>query len=106
MDKNSRAWQGTSKAILRGFDFGGYIVVGARRTITVIGWILYVLGAAVWVVGYYVSGHHSVLDWRSFSPTRIAMFLPNLECEIGLLLTILGTVGVYGARLARAERAT
>jgi hypothetical protein len=73
-------------------------MVGARRLISLTGWVLYGIGVIVWIVGYYIPGHHSLLAWASFSPPWISMFMLNLECEMGLLLTILGTVVVYASK--------
>jgi hypothetical protein len=34
-------------------------------------------------VGFFVHGHHPLIDWQSFSPTWIALFMQNLESEPG-----------------------
>ena len=36
-------------------------------------------GTILWVYGYFVTGHPSLLDWSSFSPFWISEFLPNFE---------------------------
>ena len=74
-------------------------MTGRRRVTTVLGWTSYGLGLAIWLIGYYTPGHPSLLDWPSYSPSWIAMFLQNLECELGLALTTLGTIAIYGVKV-------
>jgi hypothetical protein len=68
--------------------------------VTVVGAVLYSIGAAIWMVGFFVHGHHSLLNWQSFSPTWIAMFMQNFESELGFALTTIGTIAIYWAKLA------
>ena len=83
---------------------GCITMAGQKRSITVSGWALYGVGMAIWIVGYYVPGHQSLLQWPAFSPTWIAMFLRNLECELGLVLTTLGSILIYGAKFVPSAR--
>jgi len=54
--------------------------------------VLCVAGAALWVFGYFVTGHPAVLDWPSFAPSWISAFLPNFESELGMLVSLAGVV--------------
>jgi hypothetical protein len=61
----------------------------------VIGWIVSLLGTALWVYGYFAAGNRSVVDWHANTPWWIADFLPSIEPEIGLALAIIGMVPIY-----------
>lgn len=63
------------------------------------GWILSLAGSALWLYGYFVPGSASLIEWAAVAPWWIAEFLPNKQCEIGLALSILGTVGTYWPRI-------
>ena len=65
----------------------------AKRVI--VGWVIALAGTALWIYGYYASGHPSLLDWQAYTPWWIASFLPNIESEIGITLTVLGMVPIY-----------
>jgi hypothetical protein len=70
--------------------------VSDRVTKTVIvGWIIFLFGSTVWLYGYLVAGHPSIVDWHSRTPWWIADFLPNLESELGLAFCIVGMVPMY-----------
>jgi hypothetical protein len=59
------------------------------------GWVVMLVGTALWIYGYFVTGHPSLVDWRADAPWWIADFLPNFESEIGAVLTFAGMVPVY-----------
>jgi len=61
----------------------------------IIGWLVCLFGSALWLYGYFVIGHPSMIDWPAISPSWIADFLPNLESELGMLLCIVGMVPMY-----------
>jgi hypothetical protein len=58
-------------------------------------------GAALWVYGYFVAGHQPILIWSSFAPSWIAVFLPNLESESGMVASFAGMILVWVHQLAR-----
>ena len=64
----------------------------------VIGWVISSLGMVLWLYGYFVTGHPSLVDWHSNTPWWIADFLPNLESEIGMALAFGGMVPIYWPR--------
>ena len=64
----------------------------------IIGWIIFLSGSALWLYGYFVAGHHSIVDWHARAPWWIADFLPNLESELGMLFCIGGMVPMYWPR--------
>ena len=61
----------------------------------VFGWLLSLGGSALWVYGYFWGGAPSLIDWTRISPPWISEFLPNLPCEIGLLLNCFSIVPLY-----------
>jgi hypothetical protein len=65
------------------------------NTHVIFGWILMLAGTALWVYGYYVTGHPTVVDWKADTPNWIAEFLPNIESEIGMVLVFIAMVPIY-----------
>jgi protein-S-isoprenylcysteine O-methyltransferase Ste14 len=61
----------------------------------VIGWIIELAGAVLWLYGYYSTGHPPLIDWPSYTPWWIADFLPNIESEIGMVLVFAAMVPLY-----------
>ena len=59
------------------------------------GWVILVAGTMVWLFGYFTSGHPSVVDWHTHTPWWIADYLPNVESEIGMLLTCGSMILIY-----------
>ena len=57
--------------------------------------VLCLLGAALWIYGYFITGHEPLLAWTTIVPSWIAEFLPNLESEAGLALSLVGTIVVF-----------
>ena len=52
-------------------------------------------GIILWLYGYVVTGHPSLIDWQANTPWWIADYLPNIEAEIGMLLLIVGMIPIY-----------
>jgi Ni,Fe-hydrogenase I cytochrome b subunit len=65
------------------------------NTHVIIGWIVMLAGTALWVYGYFVTGHPTVVDWKADTPNWIAEFLPNIESEIGMVLVFIAMVPIY-----------
>jgi hypothetical protein len=59
------------------------------------GWIIELAGTALWLYGYFVTGHPSLIDWQAHTPWWIADCLPNVESEIGMVLVFVGMVPFY-----------
>ena len=68
-------------------------VTGAM--ITAAGWILQLTGLALWLFGYFTSGHPALIDWRALMPWWISDFLPNFETELGVVLMLVSIVPMY-----------
>ena len=64
----------------------------------IIGWAISSVGWGLWLYGYFVTGHPSLIDWHARSPWWIADYLPNIESEIGMLLGFVGMVPIYWPR--------
>ena len=62
-------------------------------------WILTVIGCAFWAYGYFVRTSQALIDWPAFAPTWIADYLPNWPSEVGLMLTVAGSVAIYYAEI-------
>ncbi len=52
-------------------------------------------GLALWLYGYYSTGNPPLTDWHAHTPWWIADFLPNINCEIGMVLMFAGTALTY-----------
>lgn len=65
------------------------------RIANIAGWAIQLIGTAVWVYGYFVTGHPALVDWRRLTPWWLAEWLPNLEAEIGMALVFVGMVLYY-----------
>jgi hypothetical protein len=61
----------------------------------VIGWVIMLAGTALWLYGYFVTGHPSLVNWHAETPWWIADFLPNKESEIGMVVMFIGMVPIY-----------
>jgi hypothetical protein len=61
----------------------------------IIGWIIELVGMALWVYGYFVAGNPSLIDWHANTPWWIADFLPNIESEVGMALVFVAMVPIY-----------
>ncbi len=64
----------------------------------IVGWIISLAGTALWIYGYFVTGHPSLIDWHAHAPGWIAEFLPNIESEIGMVLAFGGMIPIYWPR--------
>jgi hypothetical protein len=58
-------------------------------------WAVSALGMIFWVYGYFVPGSPPLINWSAHTPWWIADFLPNVQSEIGMVLTCLGTLLAY-----------
>jgi hypothetical protein len=63
--------------------------------VVIAGWIIELVGAALWIYGYFVTGHPSLINWRADTPWWIAEWLPNLESEIGMVLVFAAMIPMY-----------
>jgi hypothetical protein len=61
----------------------------------IIGWIISLAGAGLWLYGYVAIGDPSLINWQALTPWWIAGYLPNIQSEIGMLLMIAGMVPLY-----------
>ena len=52
-------------------------------------------GTALWLYGYFTSGHPPLFNWHSDAPWWIADYLPNVESEIGMALMLAAMVPIY-----------
>lgn len=60
-----------------------------------VGWALELVGTALWIYGYFVTGHPSLIDWHAHTPWWIADYLLNVESEIGMVLVFAGMIPLY-----------
>jgi hypothetical protein len=69
--------------------------VGRMRKIVIAGWIISLVGTAIWLYGYFVTGEPPLVNWQAISPWWIADFLPNRESEVGMTLVLVSMVPMY-----------
>jgi hypothetical protein len=65
------------------------------RKQAIAGWVISLAGTALWLYGYYTTGHAPFVDWKIHTPWWIADFLPNREAEIGMVLICVGSAVPY-----------
>jgi hypothetical protein len=65
------------------------------RLPVIVGWAIELIGTALWIYGYFVTGHPSLINWHDITPRWFAEWLPNIEAEIGLALVLVGMVPIY-----------
>lgn len=61
----------------------------------IVGWAMELVGTALWIYGYLVTGHPSFIDWHAHAPWWIADYLTNIESEIGMVLVFAGMIPMY-----------
>jgi hypothetical protein len=54
------------------------------------GWAISLLGTALWIYGYFVTGNPSLVNWSAITPSWTSEFLPNIESEIAMVLAFAG----------------
>jgi len=63
--------------------------------VAIIGWIISSAGLALWLYGYFSTGHPSLIDWHAHAPWWIADYLPNIESEIGIAIMFAAMIPIY-----------
>jgi len=71
--------------------------------LALVGQIVSLIGAALWIFGYFATGHRSLIDWQAYTPPWVAEFLPNIESEIGMVFCVGGMIAVYWLHSARSR---
>ena len=61
----------------------------------IIGWIISLVGTALWLYGYFTTGNPPLTNWQANTPWWIADFLPNIESEIGMALIFISMFPIY-----------
>ena len=74
------------------------------RGYSTLGWALTLVGCALWAYGYFGGGSPPLLNWSTFAPHWVADYLPNWQSEIGLLLTLAGSVPVYYVQIKTSRQ--
>ena len=81
---NSSGWGALQKAKIK-----------CVSKVAIAGWVVMLAGTALWIYGYFVTGHPSIFDWHAHTPWWIADYLTNIESEVGLVLVCAGSVLTY-----------
>jgi hypothetical protein len=84
--KPGRSSQRSSWHLNRGSEVKKHVIFG---------WSIYFAGLAIWLYGYFTTGHPSFIDWHAYTPRWIADFIPNMESEIGMALMFASMVPMY-----------
>lgn len=71
------------------------VIEDVLAKIALIGWIVSLVGTAVWIYGYFITGTAPLIDWQAHSPWWIADFLPNIQSEFGMVLAFVGSAVMY-----------
>jgi len=61
----------------------------------IVGWIIELVGTVLWIYGYFVIGHPSIINWHANTPWWIADYMRNIESEIGMVLVFAGMIPIY-----------
>jgi hypothetical protein len=56
----------------------------------IFGWIISLVGLALWLYGYVTIGTPPLIDWYWVVPLWIENFIRNLQCEAGMAFTVTG----------------
>ena len=73
------------------------------RCYSILGWALTLVGSVLWTYGYFEGDSYALLNWSTFAPHWLAEYLPNWQCESGLLLSLVGSVPVYYVQIKTAQ---
>jgi hypothetical protein len=52
----------------------------------IIVWIICLAGTALYLYGYFLTGHAPFIDWQANTPRWVAEFLPDIEAGTGTVL--------------------
>lgn len=63
--------------------------------VRIVGYLISTAGTALWLYGYFTTGHASLVDWHVHAPWWIANYLPNQETEIGMALILVAIAPTY-----------
>jgi len=74
------------------------------KALQIASWMAYAAGFALWLYGYYTTGTPAIIDWPHLLPTWIAMYLPNLEAEAGMLVMVVATVPLTWITIQQQSR--
>ena len=74
-------------------------MLGRIANAKIFGWVIYAVGFAVWLFGFFSAGHAPVFDWNAATPWWIASFVPNFEAELGMALMFASMIPIYGGAL-------
>jgi len=82
------------------FDVDVLILFMRMNKVTV-GWTVEIVGTALWLLGYFRPGTACLVDWKNITPWWIAEWLPSLQAEVGMALTLIGMTLIYWPARAR-----
>jgi len=65
------------------------------RRLKAVGWVLSIIGAALYCYGYFAVGGAALINWPLYLPDWAIQFLPNWQAEAGFALSIIGAIPIY-----------
>lgn len=65
------------------------------RQAMIVGWIITVAGIVTWTYALFVTGGPPLVDWTGHSPGWVAHMLPNRQSELGMVLSVIGSIPIY-----------
>ena len=66
-----------------------------HRLLTILGWVISIVGGGFYIYGYFASGGATVVNWPGFMPEWASAFVPTWQAELGLTLSIIGGVPLF-----------
>ena len=60
-----------------------------------VGWIISIVGAALYCYGYFADGGPAIIEWPLYLPDWAVQFVPNWQAESGFALSIVGAIPIY-----------
>jgi hypothetical protein len=69
--------------------------IPAINKVVFIGWTVSLAGIALWLYGYFGAGRPSLIEWHAHTPWWIADAFPDVEAEIGMAFSLIGTIMIY-----------
>ncbi len=72
-----------------------------HRRLKTIGWVVSIIGTALYLYGYFAAGGTTFIDWPLYLPQWAAEFVPTWEAELGFTLSIIGSIPIYYVEFAK-----
>jgi fucose 4-O-acetylase-like acetyltransferase len=82
---------------LRNSGLESKIINPSMSRMATVGWIVGIIGSAVWLYGCLTVGNPPLIDWQANAPWWIASLFPNVQSEVGAALVSVSLAQIYGS---------